>query len=39
MIDILHAILTNAQTRKPRAVKAQLLKSSSAGSPWFNEDK
>jgi hypothetical protein len=39
MIDTLHTILTNTNARKVRAVKARLAKNSSAGTPWFNEEK
>jgi hypothetical protein len=37
MIETLHVVLTNADTRKKDAVKKQLSKNISAGTPWFNE--
>lgn len=37
MIETLHAILTDANSRDDSAVKAQLVDATSAGTPWANE--
>ena len=39
MIETIHSILTDASARQTPAVKTALVKSSSAGTPWYNKDK
>lgn len=37
MIDILHSILTDANTRDASTVEIQLAEQSAAGIPWLDE--
>jgi hypothetical protein len=39
MIETLHSILTDVNARSTSAVKATLVKTSSAGTPWYNKDE
>ncbi len=37
MIDVLHTILTDGQSRDAQTVEQQLSDATSAGIPWFDE--